>query len=425
MDINSGLITAIIDQGKLKEVERQGIKSEFLDEDSAPVFNYIQRYFQEYKGIPSRDALLQSFPQFEFTDYQEPLEYFIDEVKESHRRFVLEENLQKIANIYVNDTKKAEAALRETLSKLQLTGTSHKDVDVVASADDIVANYIKKKEGPTVNGVPSGWEAMDYQTLGYQKEDFVVLVGKKYMGKSWLLIDQAAKAMLHGEKVLFNTNEMSSEAVIRRLASIYASVPFNSLRRGELTHIEEERFKRKMEELKKSSHRFVIAREGIYTIADMEQKAIEVDATIIFADSVYLYNADSETSRNTSEPSRRAEVSRKCKNVARNLGVPFIVSVQAGRKKTQGKDGPPDLDDIEWSNSFSQDADTVFFVTKDEVDKQLGRMQNWLLKSRDGDITNFYINMDFEVMDFSQRGDKVEPSTEVEFDEEDNFYGGE
>lgn len=425
MDIGAGLVTAIVDEGRLKEVQRQGVKPEFLDEDSGPVLNYIQRYFQEYKGVPSRDAVIESFPQFEFTKYKEPLEFFIDKIKESYRRSVLEERLQRVAGVYVDDTREAENQLRKCLQDLQVTGSSHKDVDVASNADSIISQYLKKKEGPTVSGVPSGWEAMDYQTLGYQKEDFAVLVGKKYMGKSWILVDQALKAMLYGEKVLFNTNEMSTEAVIRRFASIYASVPFDSLRRGELTNVEEKRFIEKMNELKESSHKLIVVREGINTIEDIENKAIEIDATIIFADSVYLYNADSKTGRNIAEPSRRAEVSRRCKKVARNLGVPFIVSVQAGRKKTQGKEGPPDLDDIEWSNSFSQDADTVFFITKDEVDKQLGRMQNWVLKSRDGDLANFFIDMNFEHMKFGQRGDSVEPSTKIEFDEEDNFYGGE
>lgn len=425
MDTSSGLITCIIDEGKLREVERQGIKAGFLDEDVAPVFSYIKRYFQQYKSLPSRDAVLNSFPQFEFTNYSEPLEYFINEIKDSYRRSVLESRLQRAANVYVKEPREAEKQLREALQDLKITGEAHSDVDVASSVDDILAQYETKKLGPTVNGVPSGWEAMDYQTLGYQKEEFAVLVGEKWMGKSWILVDQALKGVLHGEVVLFNTNEMSSEAVIRRFASIYASVPFDSLRRGELTNVEEDRFKEKMQELKESQHRFIIARDGVNTIEDIENKAIEVDATMVFADSVYLYNADSQTGRNIAEPARRAEISRRCKRVARNLGVPFIVSVQAGRKKTKGKDGPPDLDDIEWSNSFSQDADTVFFITKDETDRQMGRMQNWLLKSRDGDLASFFINMNFEHMKFDQRGDKMEPTNQIDFDEEDDFYGGE
>jgi replicative DNA helicase len=153
----------------------------------------------------------------------------------------------------------------------------------------------------------------------------------------------------------------------------------------------------------------------VYTIEDIEMKAVETDATIVLADSVYLFDPDNRRSY-SGEPSRRLAVSQKCKEIAQNLEVPFIVSVQAGRKKT--KERVPDLDSIEWSNAFSQDGDTVFFLECDDLDKELRRSHFYLLKSREGQPAEFFVHRDFQTMNFADRPDVDRPSTNVFEDDE-------
>lgn len=415
MDSSRGLITRIIDEENLSKSTRSGITSDFLDPANSTVYGYIQRYFSQYKSVPTRDAVQKAFPNFEFADVKEPVEYFIDQLKETYRRRILEDKLDELSKVYIHDSNKAEELLRETLSTLQITQRSFQDVDAAKSAVERLQQYKLRKENPGATGILSGWPSLDYQTLGFQKEEFIVLVGEKYMGKSWSLIWLAHVAALNGERVLFITKEMSQDAVMRRWDSIYSHVCFDSLRRGELTDVEEKRYAKSIDELANSSIKFITARQGVNTVADIEHKASEVDATIVFGDSIYLFDADSNT-RYSGEVNRRLAVSQKCKAIAQSMGVPFVVSLQAGRRKTRER--IPNLDDIEWSNAFSQDADTVFFLNKEDVDKELKRAQMHLLKSRDGDTTAFFINQDFQTMDFSEREDEMAPTTEV-FDEDE------
>lgn len=422
MDISRGLITKVIDDSSFKIARKIG--PDHLDEDCIPVFNYIKRHYTDYKSTPSRDAINKAFPSFEFTSYKEPIEYFIDELDLARRKNILDEALTRINSIYVTDPERAETELRRTLSQLHSVQQSHRDVDLVETSMDRFDLYEDRERHSGADGILSNWPTLDYQTLGWHAEEFIVLVGEKYMGKSWKMVWLAYQAAVQGENVLFVTKEMAPDQVSRRFDSIYAQVEFDSLRRGELSHVEKQRYKDKLEELHVSPLKFTVARAGVHTIEDIEQKALEIDASIVFADSVYLFPPDS-TTRYSGEVQKRMAISQKCKGIAQNLSIPFICSVQGGRRQVpkKGPLPPPDLDGIEWSNAFSQDADTVFYTQRDSIDRDLNRSQMWLLKSRDGDLANFFVNEDFNYMQFTERADTFEPRTQVfEEDEEETLF---
>ena len=419
MDIPRGLLTKLIDEDKLNDVIRSGITPESLEDDECrTVFAFITRHYAEHKQVPSRTAVKNAFPNFEFAEHKEPLSYFIQEHKEAYRRIVLEDALLAANRTYLEDTAKTASILRDALKDLSVTQKSFKDIDLAQSAAERIEAYKHRADNPGADGILTNWSTIDYLTLGFHAEEFIVLVGEKYMGKSWLMLWMAYQAMKQGERVLVVTKEMSQEAMARRFDSIYANVKFDSLRRGELSDVELERYQERLTELANSSHRFTIARNGVDTIEEIQAKAVEVDATIVFIDSVYLFNPDSKSDRNQGEVQRRIAISQRCKGAAKTLGIPVVVSTQAGRKKSKG-DGA-DLDRIEWSNAFSQDADTVLFMDKDDVDKELNRAWVHILKSRDGDVGSCAIHTDFDYMNFGEDEDaSPEPSTHIELDEED------
>lgn len=417
MDISRGFITKVIDEDKVNYANREGITPKFLAEVDIPVWNYVNRYYTSYKNSPSRTVIQNAFPSFSFSEERAELDYFISELKEAYRRNVLEDGLNDAAKDYTRDTQKAETRLRRTLAELSVTAATNTDVDLVATAGDRYDDYLQRAANPGINGIRSSWGSLDQETLGWQAEEFIVMVGEKFIGKSWKLLWLAHQAAQQGHRVLFVTNEMSSAACARRYDSIYSQIPYNSLRKGELSNVEQERYKEALEALAASSHKFVIAREGIQTVQDIETKAVEHDSTIIFGDSIYLFDPFPDY-KYQDETKKLKVVSPLCKRIARNLGVPFIVTVQAGRRKT--KDREINLDQIEYSNAFAQDADTVFFVHKDDVDKELSRSQIHLLKVRDGgEEASFYVEDNFNYMTFNESKDRFKPTTDIKFDDEE------
>lgn len=421
MDISRALITKIVDEGKINEVKRAGIQANFLDDDTTTVYNYIHKYWTTYKEAPTRNAVLQAFPNFEFIKAVEPIEFYIDQLKENYRRQIFESALEEAAGQYLHDTTSTAEILRKALSDVRVTNKSQKDLDIAEEALSSIERYEKKKLTPGPDGILSGWKTMDKQTLGWKPEQFIVLVGEKHIGKSWIMVWLAYQAALQGERVLFITEEMSQEVLQMRVESMYASVPFDSLRSGELTHYEEKRYKEKMQELHKKPFKLMVAREGVYTVDDFETKIVETDADICFVDSVYLFPPSTEF-KAQNETQKRMEISHRCKKIATTLQIPLIVSVQAGRKQT--KDEKPTLDSIEWSNSFSQDCTVAFHIEKTQLDIELKRAHIYVLKLREGgQLCDFYINVDAQSEKFDERPDEIKPTTQV-FDDEDKgiFY---
>ena len=137
------------------------------------VFSYIQRHYAEYKRVPSRGAVKQAFPNFDFAPYKEPLEYFIDALKESYRRGVLEEALLAANRIYSSDTKHAESELRNALQRLTITQRSFRDLNLADSAAERLEAYAEREANPGANGVLTTWEKIDYLTLGWNSEELI------------------------------------------------------------------------------------------------------------------------------------------------------------------------------------------------------------------------------------------------------------
>lgn len=429
MDLQRSLITSLVDNDALNQVKRSGItEAYFEDSDCKQVFAYIERHYSEFKKVPSRGAVKESFPNFHFVELHEPIEFYIDRFKETFRVGVLEEGLIEVNSVYNKDTKVAEERLRELLKELSSTQQSFKDLDVAETAGERSDLYDERKTGGT-KGILSEWSKIDYETLGWHQGDFIVLLAPKWSGKSWLLTWLAERAMLQGERVLFVTQEMTAEEVADRFDSVYAGVSYDGVRRGELSNIEEERFKLALGRLSQTEAgrgSLTIARQGLATISDIEQKAVEVDATIVFIDSVYLFDATRASGRagQGNEVQRRMAISQHCKRTAQELGVPVIVTTQAGRR---AKKSEPSLDNIEWSNAFSQDANVVIELTRDDLDKELNQAWLHLLKCRQGNATSTAINMDFVFMKFTEKLDaqsvpSFDTFTEAEEAESQNLW---
>ena len=107
--------------------------------------------------------------------------------------------------------------------------------------------------------------------------------------------------------------------------------------------------------------------------------------------------------------------------MARELGIPVIVSTQAGRKNGKAKE--PDLNNIEWSNAFSQDANVVIEMCRDDIDKELHQAWLYLLKCRQGQDTETCVDMNFTHMKFEEKADvQKAPSFETFTKEESELW---
>jgi len=218
-------------------------------------------------------------------------------------------------------------------------------------------------------GVPSGFEALDKITSGFQKTEFTIIGARPSMGKTTLALNMAAHIAIElRHPVAFFSLEMSDRSLLMRLISSEARIDSNKFRNGFLTKKDFASMFQAADRINPAPLFFVDMQP--MTILDIQAMArmlrTQEKVEIIFIDYIGLI---------TSENPRQArfefisEVSRSLKGLARELDIPVIALSQLSRDLEKEK-RMPNLADIRESGSIEQDADMVMFIDRDrELDK--------------------------------------------------------
>ncbi|MCL2833862.1 MAG: replicative DNA helicase [Treponema sp.] len=218
-------------------------------------------------------------------------------------------------------------------------------------------------------GVPSGFEALDKLTSGFQKTEFTVIGARPSMGKTTLALNMAAHMSIELKiPAAFFSLEMSDRSLLLRLISSEARIDSNKFRSGFLTKKDFASMFQAADRINPAPLFFVDMPQ--MTILDIQamsrmlrtQEKIE----IIFIDYIGLISSDNPRQARFEFIS---DVSRSLKGLARELDIPVIALSQLSRELEKEKRSP-NLADIRESGSIEQDADMVMFIDRDrELDK--------------------------------------------------------
>jgi len=93
------------------------------------------------------------------------------------------------------------------------------------------------------------------------------------------------------------------------------------------------------------------------------------------------------------------EVSRQCKELAKELNIPIILLAQLNRAIETRADKTPTLSDLRDSGEIEQDADTVTFLYRPLLDES-GQTTVTVAKNRHGKTGQFYLTLKGEFSRF-------------------------
>jgi len=219
-----------------------------------------------------------------------------------------------------------------------------------------------------VVGIPSGFRDLDELLGGFQRSDLLVFAGRPGMGKTSFLLTVALNAARRGARVAIFTMEMGVEQILQRLVAMESRINVQNLRLGRLNPQEMARFTEVIGRL--SQLPIFIDDTPALNPFDLRTKARrlshEYGLDLIIVDYMQLMNGGG----NQREMNRVQEISlisRKLKELARELNVPIISAAQLSRAVEQRTDKRPILSDLRESGSIEQDADIVMFLYRDEV----------------------------------------------------------
>lgn len=280
----------------------------------------------------------------------------------------------------------------------------------VQSARDILARTLGQieeasKNSSSLNGVPSGFIAIDRVTLGWQLSDLIIIAARPSMGKTAFVLSMARNmAVDHEQGVAFFSLEMSSVQLMMRLIIAETGLDGNEVKSGRLSPEQWRHLEASTKPL--GTAPLFIDDTPALSVFEFRSKArrlkIHNDIKIIVIDYLQLMTGGT-TSANGNREQEVAFISRTLKAIAKELNVPIIALSQLNRStELRGGSKRPQLSDLRESGAIEQDADIVAFIHRPEYYKifetedgrsTAGLAEIIIAKHRNGAVTD--VNLRF------------------------------
>lgn len=241
--------------------------------------------------------------------------------------------------------------------------------------------YINKIE--KTNSVP-------VKCIQVDNKDHIYLAGKSLTPThNTVVATQAAStACALGKSVLFFSLEMSSEQLIKRIAACHGNIMLSLLRpRDDRDNDTKNKISDVMDEISKWKLKIIdspdVTMEKIRSISQQTAQS-EDGLDMIIIDYLQLISTKGSYNRNRQETV--AEISRGCKMMAKELGVPVMVLVQLNREmKGEDPDRLPGKEDIRESAAIAADSDIVLIIHRKSKDDSTDPKALFILdKNREG-----------------------------------------
>lgn len=225
----------------------------------------------------------------------------------------------------------------------------------------------KREDG--LSGVPSGFNALDRITSGWQKSDLVIIAARPSMGKTAFVLSMARNMAVDCKApiALFSL-EMSSVQLVNRLISSETELGSEKIRNGRLQDFEWEQLNVKIKDLVEAP--IYIDDTPALSIYELRAKCrrlkAKYDISCIIIDYLQLMTAGSDMRGNREQ--EVSLISRQLKIIAKELDIPVIALSQLNRGVEQrtGDAKKPMLSDLRESGAIEQDADMVLFIHRPE-----------------------------------------------------------
>lgn len=407
MDIERSIITicASMPEQGYPEAFEMAITPEIMEPPLKEVWAFAQRYMQAHGRGPSVDAIMLEYPEFEPCAPTEPLSYYAEVLK---RKFAFNTTLKAIKGAYEDLNKReidsAMVGLREALRTIDDCTSNEADLDWNATTQDRYNRYLNVKDLHGIDGYRTPFPTLDEATQGIHDGEFVLVVARQGVGKTWLLNLLAHKHINEGLKVLFFTKEMPSKQVARRFDALQFKLPYQDLRSGSLNSHIEAKWQKEAEQVQVPGSLHIVGEES-GGVSHVAAKIERYKPDVIYIDGMYLMDDDQ---RARDSWLRIGNISRALKKLAKSANIPIIASVQFNRQasRTEG-----DASNIA-SGDIAKDADLILGLFQSEDQFLQKQITLKVLKQREGQRPEIDLDWDIGQMQF---GEAVTDTFEVTF----------
>lgn len=406
MSIGLGFLHSVLKNKEgLSFLQTYNLVADDFNEIEKPILEHIQSHIFSYGTLPSI-AATEVECNLEFPPFpDEPSQYWADALLQRSINAKIQEQLAKIQSaLMMNNRSQADAIIRDMYTNSTRFNRSKIIVSLADLSREVMEDHNKVRKGIDNFSIPTGYEFLDEQTNGFQRGDFISIVARVGMGKTYLLLRMALKAHEAGKSVLLVSTEMSPMQYARRLLALKYGISINRIRLGQLsTALGERTLEKGIEELQNSDVPFKVMKSSLTTtLEDVIIQVKEMKPDFICVDGAYLLKSSGSKHQNKFEIVSNS--SETLKALAQEVDRPILATYQIKRKTVGG------LDDIYMSDSIAQISSIVLALKG--VDPALLELEDGdvvkkyrvleLLKGREGESGKLLINYDMERMNMTQ-----------------------
>ena len=270
----------------------------------------------------------------------------------------------------------------------------------------------RHQSGQSMQGVCSGFTAIDSAHDGLQPGDLALVVGFTSQYKSTFCYNWAYNAAVyHQRNVAIIPLEMPARSLLRLLAVLHCyhpqyrsdpnyarvAVRYDAVRRGQLTPIEEQLFESALTDLQTNpDYGTILYKEPRSTVTTVghiqrwaEQQHRKTPLDLILVDYLGLVNptsGDNVLRDNAIANAALREIKQLATGFANGQGIAVLSPWQASRdgfKEAEKNAGQYTLRALSWANEAERSADLVYSVFTDETLRAENRLVWGNLKARD------------------------------------------
>ncbi|AIL60916.1 replicative DNA helicase [Pseudomonas alkylphenolica] len=246
------------------------------------------------------------------------------------------------------------------------------DDDIVKVGDVLVDQlevwqdrHDRHARGETLIGLSTGLKDLDEKLGGLQPDHLYIVAGRPAMGKTTLgmgfIVDAAVR---QSKSSLVISLEMNKGQLLDRAVASEGRIPLTLVKNGTACQSHGAELAAAAG-LLRSAPLYIADRAGstigrIRSLARRHKMRYGLDLLMID----YLQLVEGDGGNRTEEVS---SISRGCKLLAKELGIPVVLLSQLSRKCEERPNKRPVPSDLRESGAIEQDADVILFVYRDEV----------------------------------------------------------
>ena len=314
------------------------LRPKFFEKSDWAVYEYAQTFYNTYGHLPTRSTIESHFS-IELEETTEPVKVWWDDTIARWKKNVIDIGIIQAAK---------KGTDKEKIDLLQRALTAYSDFEEDSMVNIAEVNRLTIYEQNKATGgihLSTGNTTFDEFSVGFGASDLWTLAGKEGQGKTWVILHMAnwVDQIINEGKILFVSCEMDKDECAVRLDAVKTKLPYGKLIRGELTPIQEVRYRSYSNSLKTHIH----MTDQVFDLHDLESLITIHRPRIVFVDGVHSL-------ANSMDWKDMFTLTLNLKKMTRKFKVPIVITTHI-----QSDDDNNRLWSLAYSKGFSRNSDIV------------------------------------------------------------------